>query len=358
MGNDNDILSALFGGAGLNNTTPDISAFQKTLQANDILSMASAPILGAKFDTSTWSPSTTLGVTAAQSFLGSLMNGIANRNQGEQLAKVAQVLPQLYRDPMSVGVPEGVDSEAFGGLKLSAMSKMFNTDEDIRQVLGQKGVNVNPDGSISQMKSSSPIDAIFGTDNKKKLVKDLEDTTYNRITGLPSYKLLSDVESNFKALPELAKQDTKASDIGLISTISRIRDPNSTVREGEYAINSDTQSYLDSIAGKWRGVVKGDTRFTQEDKNKIIASVVPKYNELVNAYAAERNPLIEALVKQGGDPSNVPTRKYDPFDLDSLTGGKKDKVLLEGKINTANVGGITPTKEQARAEARRRGLIK
>jgi hypothetical protein len=141
-------LSDIFGSGSSAGSTGDLATFQKTLAANDMYRQAAAPIAAAKFNTSTWSPLQTLGVTAGQSFLSSLLNALGQRDESNQLNSVVSVLPDLYKDPASVATPEGVDAQAFGGLKAAAIEKQALIQDAIKRSLGEKGVTVNPDNTL------------------------------------------------------------------------------------------------------------------------------------------------------------------------------------------------------------------
>lgn len=119
MAGEAEIVSQLLGGGGSN----DILGFQRTLAGNDLFSQVGDGLLGAKFNTSTWSPAESLATSAVQAFLGAALRGYGQYNQGKQLEKVAAVLPQLYADPASVSLPEGVDPAAFGQLKMGTMQR-------------------------------------------------------------------------------------------------------------------------------------------------------------------------------------------------------------------------------------------
>lgn len=327
-------LQALMGGASGANVD-DIMNFRKDIEENNILNDLAPAILGAKFKTDTWTPTETLGVTAGQAFLGTLLSGLARRDAAEQFSDVASILPQLYENPGSVSVPEGVDPEAFGALKLATIARGSRQKADsatsfIKELLGkelnlaflEKEAAASAGGKIRG--ESAANKALYGdsplnpNDPAGELRRKLESDTYSRISALPQYKMYADLESNFKALESLAKQDSKAADLGLISTIARIRDPQSVVREGEIVMNADTQAYLDSVVGNWRSIATGESRLKPVDKARIIGSVVPKYNELGASYLASRNPLLDALEKQGGFRSNIPTPEFSPFDSTSL----------------------------------------
>lgn len=141
---DEALFAFLNGTGGMGQTgasVDDINAFNSQIGQNDIFSQLAPAISGARFNTSTWSPGTQLGVSAGQAFLGAILQGIGQNQRANQLEKVAQVLPQLYADPNSVAVPEGVDGDAFGSLKLRALSrnaaqKSNTSTELIKNLLG------------------------------------------------------------------------------------------------------------------------------------------------------------------------------------------------------------------------------
>lgn len=182
---DNDVLAALFGGAGYGGVNrgadADLAAFDRTITLNDPWRLAAAPVFGAKFDTSTWNPMQTLGVTAGQAFLGTMLNALGQRSEAQQLEKVAQVLPQLYSNPSSVSVPEGVDPEAFGTLKLSALKNTADSQAKLFADVFSK----NPALAVTTMPELAAKFKIKVPDAPKPepLVEGLEDTGPSLVNG-------------------------------------------------------------------------------------------------------------------------------------------------------------------------------
>lgn len=160
-------LAALLGtGASLGSGVAELNAFDKTLQQNDFWRQASIPILSAKFDTRTWSPAAQIGTAAGQSFLGSLLNAIGQHSEADQAAKVASILPALYRNPSSIDLPDGVDKEAFTGLKMAAMAKQAAREEAVQKTLNEKGIVIGPDGKASVIPGfESAIQSVFSAEN-------------------------------------------------------------------------------------------------------------------------------------------------------------------------------------------------
>lgn len=138
---------------GLSSTTSgsrgpaDLDQFQRIVGENDYWKMAGNQLGGIKFDTSTWSPGETLGVSALQAFLGTALGAYGQHTEANQLASAASILPELYRNPSSVSLPEDMDSEAFGALKLNAIKEQAvraNQIDDAKTKLFAEVFTKNP----------------------------------------------------------------------------------------------------------------------------------------------------------------------------------------------------------------------
>lgn len=156
---DSSLYADLFGATSSGADAADIDAFKKTVSGNDYYRMAAAPIYGAKFNTSTWSPGETFATSLAQAFLGSALNAYGAHDEAQQLQAVAKVLPQLYSDPLNTAAPEGVDPEAFQGLKVSALTKKAVQDAAMKSDLFKAvfGSKLGTDAAIEQEKAIAPI---------------------------------------------------------------------------------------------------------------------------------------------------------------------------------------------------------
>lgn len=147
----------------------------------------------------------------------------------------------------------------------------------------------------------------------KQDIRSLEGDYYNRITKLPMYGQFSEISNNFNTLLSLANEDSRPASVGMIASLARIWDPGGTVREGEYALNSNAQSALDSIIGDWREIVSGKGKLNPEGKKAIISAVAQKYNEFGKSFSAQRDAQYDALERLGGNRINVPVQTYAPF---------------------------------------------
>lgn len=125
----NDILAALLQGAGAGGRTAtgdsSLNSFLNTVAENDIYRQIAEPLSKVQFDYSGMSNAGRAGLGFGQAFISGLLNEYSKRQEGEQLQKVAQILPQLYANPQVVSAPEGVDTQAFQQLKLGALANEF-----------------------------------------------------------------------------------------------------------------------------------------------------------------------------------------------------------------------------------------
>lgn len=127
-----ETLAALLSGAFSNRAPADLEQFGKTISQNNLYNMAAAPIMQTKFDTSTWSPTQKIASAFLQSFLGNSLAEYGRKSDAEQIAKVNQVLPQLYNDPSSVAIPEGVDRGAFEALRATQINKRAALNDSVQ----------------------------------------------------------------------------------------------------------------------------------------------------------------------------------------------------------------------------------
>jgi hypothetical protein len=142
MGLADSFLSSLLGGVTGGATgggksasltdDPALDAFSRTASENSIYNQIAKPLLGAKFNTSTWSPTESAAVSLGQAFLGGLLGKLGRDDVASQYESAASILPDLYRNPSSISLPEGLDSEAFGALKLSALRENAKRDRQLQ----------------------------------------------------------------------------------------------------------------------------------------------------------------------------------------------------------------------------------
>lgn len=79
------------------------------------------------------------------------------------------------------------------------------------------------------------------------------------------------VKSNYDTVVSQASNPTPAGDLSLIFSYMKLLDPNSTVREGEFANAQNAGSIDDKVRNMYNKVKKG-TRLTDTQRKDFVAS--------------------------------------------------------------------------------------
>jgi hypothetical protein len=386
-------LAALLGG-------DDLVAFEQRLRADNLLSQI-APAIGAvKFDRSTWSPGESFGTSLAQAFLSGAMGRIGSNQVGEQVGKVAEILPSLYADPLRAARPEGVDESAFNQLKaVSAVKQLQNRQlraqkvEDLMYSLfgdrakemfsaefaGEKAKNTKigelqafdaADGGtpaptktqamVGMSADGQPIwaeieEAAAPAARSDRLFKNPDDPRYKAQHDL--FKIEQDYTERLLAGPqaqqafgmnraamnimEALQKDNPLAAATAIFEYAKLQDPAGTVREADEMRVADPGGPLGTLARTYNEIVQKG-KLTPEAKQNM-RELVPilQKNQFAN-YNLLKDNYLEAAKQYGADPSRI---KYiSPADLSPF--------LAEAA--GAGVGGAGDIQAAALAELARR----
>lgn len=205
-------FSGLFSNIG-GSSSQALDKFSSALTANDIWKIAAQPILGAQFNRSTWSPWTSAATSAAQAFLGSALNEIGNVSEARQMQKVTDILPDLYRNPLSVDVPEGVDSKAFNILKTAAIADQATKNQKLLENVATDLFQKRPDLAMQLFQKPSgmtdmPEGAIPATTDEANPLSTGKDSTSQKLAkyfrefqaqGMPAVQAASAAKQQVQA---------------------------------------------------------------------------------------------------------------------------------------------------------------
>lgn len=311
-----DILQALYNsGASVsrNRGPADLGQFEETLNRNDLYRQAAAPILGARFNTATWSPGQTTAVSFGQAFLGAALNALGNRSVANQMASVNSILPQLYANPSGYAAPDGVDSEAFQGLQSRLMQQKAVREADvganIQNALGQRGFKYDPtDSTIAPMatKGGSAIEDLLSGDEKrkredlmKKMISDEEDASRKEIAALPAVQQFQQTSTALARLDSLKDLTSKSSDLPFIYTMIQGLD-GGVVKEGEVNMISGSNPILQAYKGKFEAAMNGGTELGVELKRQIVSELRGSQKALYSAAKEQSKPRLDLSLSRGG----------------------------------------------------------
>lgn len=364
-------------------TAEDLAAFQNQVFANDPYTIVGKGAGAWNPNITTWSP-TERGVSSLiQGFLGGFGSGAGQQRALNQTQTVMGMLPQLSANPMGVQAPEGVNPLAFQALQqtaavnkqardaaqaqaiqqslletsLAGLKKKsevigeqegwlsaFAEEEKFRKALAEKQQKETiekliPTEGVKSLEETIPVNeknpfnATLLKQKEKLLEQEkenfkrasaLEESFYKRIVNTPIYSQYADISANFNTMLALKDENSIPASIGMISALARVWDPIGTVKEGEYKLNAEAQSALDSIAGNWRAVVNGEGPLNVKTKQAMINAAAQKYNTFGAKYNDVVKTQYDALKAQGGNPANIPTGlDYKPYAIHKAGEGPK-----------------------------------
>lgn len=122
--------------------------------------------------------------------------------------------------------------------------------------------------------------------------------------GLPEVKNYKQAYPAFAAVKDAASRNTPQSDINLVYGIAKVYDPNSVVREGEYATVANSPNIPERIKG-YAQYLAGGGKLSPATKAQIVAEAEGRL-ATYKAEAGKARTSYEGIAKRRGiDPANV-----------------------------------------------------
>lgn len=135
----------------------------------------------------------------------------------------------------------------------------------------------------------------------------------------PYVKNFQDVDSKYKVMIQALEEAPKAGtlvavDQALISLFNKMTDPQSVVRESEYARTGRDMSLLNKLKGKVEKVMSGGAGLTSEERQALVDMGTKFYNSYAGNYNDAITNMNELSQLEGIDPRRVNTT-YRPAKL-------------------------------------------
>ncbi|MNY18362.1 hypothetical protein D3C86_1517390 [compost metagenome] len=129
--------------------------------------------------------------------------------------------------------------------------------------------------------------------------------------SLPEVKNYKQAVPSYRGIEDAVKRSTPMSDINIVYGIAKLYDPNSVVREGEYATVANAPGMPERVKG-WVQYVAGNGKLTDEVKNQILTEAKSRMTTFDNEYGAARDRYSEIARKSSADPSLVVPQDWKP----------------------------------------------
>jgi hypothetical protein len=301
-------LASLLGGGGSTGAdVADLGAFQQSIAANDLYSQIAQPIFGAKFDKSTWTPQQAGITNAIQAFTGTLLSQLGKNQQAAQVAAVNDILPQLYADPASVALPEGVDPLAFGQLRSKAIarseraksSQLAKYAEDLWGIKLKKAeAKATESGKIEGQNEEYGIEGGVMNPNDPRIA--IADNFRKELLANKDITSFAEVRDRMKVLQKAALDPSSVADLDFYIGIAKMLDPDSVVRESEGKNILESGSIPQSIQGYINKGLNGQAGVPRQElyalaqrhydvRSGRVASILDDYGQRAKARGITEN---------------------------------------------------------------------
>lgn len=263
------------------------------------------------------SPWATGLASALQGLAGAGLQGYgvysANKENAEN---AAQMVPKLAE--MGVQVPEGVAAGLSSEDPQTRSLALALTEQQMKNADAAAAAKAEMANFARKEQIKSDIE-LGEYERKEKINKEIKGPQVNYDN---ESKLRGELEAPAKQFQtttrifgnmiDAAERDDKVSDITLISGIAKMRDPDSAVMQGEFNVNKDAASFLESQFGNLRSVVEGSGRLTPDVRAKLLAAGKDHWENSRQQYEFAAAPRLEMARRQQMNPDNVLMVPYEP----------------------------------------------
>jgi hypothetical protein len=166
-----------------------------------------------------------------------------------------------------------------------------------------------------------------GFSNEQGLRKEFE--------ALPEVKNYKQAYPSYAGILDAAKRSTPMSDINMVYGLAKLYDPNSVVREGEYATVANSPNIPERIKG-WAQYIAGGGKLTPAVKAQIVQEAESRISTYGNEYEKAASSYVPVATSRGMNPASV-----FPASGDFEAGGKrKAKTVDLGAMPAAGAGKV------------------
>jgi hypothetical protein len=266
----------------------------------------------------------------------------ALRNQ-----RLAEMMPQILKelDPNDIKgswnklIQAGVDPQAAAAV-IKNLAEIGFQERELGyrgEELGLKRQNLGLEQQNLSLKARELEQKLSGELSPEDRFKTEQDLR-KELSGLAQTKDFQIVKTAYEKVKEIEKNPSPANDIGLIYSVMKIYDPNSVVRETEYATAQNAAGVPERIRTQWNKAISGES-LSPKMRKDFLQSAKTVYKGQVKAYKPTASKF-ENLAKQYSvNPENIIIERPE-----------------EITETAAPVANITP--QQARAELARRRQAK
>jgi len=260
--------------------------------------------------------------------------GTGTLDQAKEMSEIEKNLRERQLNPMKSGVHRFVDRKT--GKILQEIPSTPGTGDTTTLIgEGSGGGDVTVASRLRQEFINRPEVKDFVTVNTS--IKSMDSLLKNALQG--------------------NKQNQLALDQALITMFNKLTDPQSVVRESEYARTPENLPMVNRIAGALEKVGQGGAGMTNEDRLALVTGAKIIGNERGNTFNNLRNEYETLSTKYQIDPSLITgtLKPFNPYQYENEGQKELDKLRSQSSPEELNfIDSLQGTPDQKLAEIKRR----
>lgn len=218
----------------------------------------------------------------AQGIAYGMLEVVPDGNGGTAIVHKAQALSAMGGGTQPPAMPQQLNGQAPGG-SAPAQRGAFDAPAPLP-------------GQIGGTPGAANVKARLGA----------EESMRKEFTSLPSVKTYSQAFPAYQNVLSAASRNTPQSDINMVYGIAKLYDPDSVVREGEYATIANSQNIPERIKG-YAQFVMGGGKLTPETKRQFVAEAESRHGVLRQGYDQSAGQYRELAGRAGVAPDTIIT---------------------------------------------------
>jgi len=213
-----------------------------------------------------------------------------------------------------------------GPKQIGSLAHTQTPDSVASNALTRRGQDITVRGQDLTDARLRDQNATAATGNLSKVETDLR----KEFGDLPEVKKYKNAYPAYAAIEDAATRNTPQADINLIYGLAKTYDPESVVREGEYATIANSQAIPEWLKGQAQRLAGGG-KLSPETKRQILQEAKGRIMTLQNEYDKARNVYEQIAVQRGANPANIFTPIGKPVSRANLRYNPKTGQLEEVK---------------------------
>jgi hypothetical protein len=187
------------------------------------------------------------------------------------------------------------------------------------------------------VKEPKPVDTVKTADELRR-----------EFQGQQGYKDFQQVSAAYEKIKTTS--NTGAGDMSLIFGYMKLLDPNSTVREGEYATAAQAGSVPQTLLATYNKVVTGE-KLAPETRKQFVDEATKVYGAQKNQYDRVAGPYVDLARKRGLDPKDVIFGYQDAPPV-----APKPSPVTPPGVPAEAAPGLTPARADGKIRVKRNGV--